>query len=77
MLYKIKQQETSRYVCFNQYSIHLQIETYLIPFRKLRNFYEKVTDFLKDDSVSLCINIHQLWTNSTNIEKVMNRRNDS
>ena len=48
MLYKIKQQETSRYVCFNQYSIHLQIETYLIPFRKLRNFYEKVTEFLQE-----------------------------
>ena len=48
MLYKIKQQETSRYVCFNQYSIHLQIETYLIPFRKLRNFYEKVTGFLQE-----------------------------
>ena len=48
MLYKIKQQETSRYVCFYQYSIHLQIETYLIPFRKLRNFYEKVTEFLQE-----------------------------
>ena len=48
MLYKIKQRETSRYVCFYQYSIHLQIETYLIPFRKLRNFYEKVTEFLQE-----------------------------
>ena len=48
MLYKIKQQKTSRYVCFTQYSIHLQIETYLIPFRKLRNFYEKVTEFLQE-----------------------------
>ena len=48
MLYKIKQQKTSIYVCSTQYSIHLQIETYLIPFRKLRNFYEKVTEFLQE-----------------------------
>ena len=49
MLYKIKQQKTSRYVCFYQYSIHLQIETYLIPFRKLPSFSKKVTEFLKAD----------------------------
>ena len=48
ILYKIKQQKTGGYVYFNQYSIHLQIETYLIPFRKLRNFYEKVTEFLQE-----------------------------